>query len=95
MPSRSARYSGSDRPACRMNHTGVCGTGSRRQARSSGLSSTDGRVSGTPGSCHDDCSPHPIDSSATPPSASPTPVHWTGRSRSCSTQRASMTVMTG
>src|SRR6476660_2762843 len=33
MPSRTRRYSGSDRPAWRMNHTGVCGTGSRRQAR--------------------------------------------------------------
>lgn len=32
MPSRSRRYSGNERPACRMNHTGVCGTGSRRQA---------------------------------------------------------------
>ncbi|GHJ99975.1 hypothetical protein SY2F82_17730 [Streptomyces sp. Y2F8-2] len=32
MPSRTLRYSGSERPACRMNHTGVCGTGSRRHA---------------------------------------------------------------
>ncbi|GHH81282.1 hypothetical protein GCM10017771_02820 [Streptomyces capitiformicae] len=32
MPSRTFRYSGSDRPACRMNHTGVCGTGSRLHA---------------------------------------------------------------
>ncbi len=32
MPSRTFRYSGSERPACRMNQTGVCGTGSRRQA---------------------------------------------------------------
>src|SRR5215212_3483491 len=32
MPSRTLRYSGSERPACRMNHTGVCGTGSRLQA---------------------------------------------------------------
>ena len=31
--SRSSRYSGSDRPAWRMNHTGVRSTGSRRQAR--------------------------------------------------------------
>src|SRR5690349_19410282 len=30
---RTLRYSGSERPACRMNHTGGCGTGSRRQAR--------------------------------------------------------------
>ena len=33
MPSRSARYSGSDRPAWRMYQTGVCGTGSPRAAR--------------------------------------------------------------
>ena len=32
MPSRRARYSGRARPAWRMNQTGVCGTGSRRQA---------------------------------------------------------------
>ena len=32
MPSRTARYSGNERPAWRMNHTGVCATGSRRQA---------------------------------------------------------------
>ena len=31
-PSRSLRYSGSDRPAWRMNQTGVCGTGSPRAA---------------------------------------------------------------
>ena len=31
--SRSARYSGSERPAWRMNHTGVRSTGSRRAAR--------------------------------------------------------------
>ena len=31
--SRIARYSGSDRPAWRMNHTGVRSTGSRRAAR--------------------------------------------------------------
>ncbi len=30
--SRIARYSGSDRPACRMNQTGVRSTGSRRAA---------------------------------------------------------------
>ncbi len=30
---RAARYSGSARPAWRMNHTGVRDTGSRRQAR--------------------------------------------------------------
>ena len=30
--SRSARYSGSERPAWRMNHTGVRSTGSRRAA---------------------------------------------------------------
>lgn len=32
MPSRTLWYSGSERPACRMNHTGVCGTGSRLHA---------------------------------------------------------------
>ena len=32
-PSRTLRYSGSDRPAWRMNHTGVCGTSRRRAAR--------------------------------------------------------------
>ena len=37
-PSRTARYSGSDRPAWRMNHTGVCGTGSPRAARRKALS---------------------------------------------------------
>ena len=31
--SRTARYSGSERPACRMNQTGVRSTGSRRAAR--------------------------------------------------------------
>ena len=34
-PSRTARYSGSDRPAWRMNQTGVCGTGCLRAARTS------------------------------------------------------------
>ena len=37
-PSRTARYSGSDRPAWRMNHTGVCGTARPAAAASSGLS---------------------------------------------------------
>src|SRR5215472_18345889 len=36
MPSRTRRYSGSDRPAWRMNQTGVNGTGSLRQARIKG-----------------------------------------------------------
>jgi len=31
-PSRTLRYSGSERPACRMYQTGVWGTGSLRQA---------------------------------------------------------------
>ena len=31
--SRIARYSGSERPACRMNQTGVRSVGSRRSAR--------------------------------------------------------------
>ena len=39
-PSRMARYSGSERPAWRMNHTGVCGTGSPRAARRNALSRT-------------------------------------------------------
>ena len=33
MPSRTFRYSGSDRPAWRMNHTGVRDVASPRQAR--------------------------------------------------------------
>ncbi|MCP9965823.1 hypothetical protein [Actinomadura madurae] len=37
-PSRTRRYSGRERPAWRMNHTGVCGTGRRRQASRKGLS---------------------------------------------------------
>ena len=39
--SRRARYSGSDRPACRMNHTGVRSTGSRRHARTRSGSGSD------------------------------------------------------
>ena len=42
MPSRTRRYSGSERPACRMNHTGVCCTGSRRQARRKALEARSG-----------------------------------------------------
>ncbi|GAB1338485.1 hypothetical protein ACE1SV_50750 [Streptomyces sp. E-15] len=38
MPSRTLRYSGSERPAWRMNHTGVCGTGSRLHALRKALS---------------------------------------------------------
>ena len=38
--SRSARYSGSERPAWRMNHTGVRSTGSRRRARTRSGSDT-------------------------------------------------------
>ena len=33
MPARSSRYSGSERPAWRMNQTGVCGTRLPRAAR--------------------------------------------------------------
>ena len=36
---RAARYSGSDRPAWRMNHTGTWGTGWLRHARMKGASS--------------------------------------------------------
>src|SRR5271166_2152717 len=36
VPSRTRRYSGSERPAWRMNQTGVYGTGSLRQARMNG-----------------------------------------------------------
>ncbi len=43
--SRTARYSGSDRPAWRMNQTGVAGTGSRRHARRNSDSCT-GPVTG-------------------------------------------------
>ena len=48
-PSRSLRYSGSDRPAWRMNHTGVCGTGSPRAARSRAESWTRGSVEAADG----------------------------------------------
>ena len=41
-PSRTLRYSGSERPAWRMNHTGVCGTGSPRAARRNALSTSPG-----------------------------------------------------
>src|SRR3954447_8725569 len=45
---RTARYSGSDRPAWRMNHTGVWGAGWRRQARRNGWSAaTDTRPDST------------------------------------------------
>ena len=37
-PWRRARYSGSERPACRMYQTGVCGTGRPRVARMNTLS---------------------------------------------------------
>src|SRR3954447_12920143 len=43
-PSRTLRYSGSDRPAWRMNHTGVWGTGSPRAARKKAESWTCGSV---------------------------------------------------
>ena len=41
-PPRNARYSGSDRPACRMNHTGGVGPGRPRAARTSGESAVVG-----------------------------------------------------
>src|SRR5215471_18455016 len=51
--SLTARYSGSDRPACRMNQTGVAVTGSRRQARrnsdSSGVPVTTAIIRVSPG----------------------------------------------
>jgi hypothetical protein len=58
---RAARYSGSDLPAWRMNQTGVCGTGWRRQARRKGDSLvgavTQMIVSQAPG--HADRNPRP------------------------------------
>jgi hypothetical protein len=42
MPARTFRYSGNERPACRMNHTGVCGTGSPRAALRKALSASPG-----------------------------------------------------
>ena len=54
MPSRTARYSGSERPAWRMNHTGVRVTDSRRAARTRSLWRVAvGAVVGTGQSCHD------------------------------------------
>ena len=53
MPSRTARYSGSERPAWRMNHTGVRVTDSRRAARTRSLwRVSGGAVVGTGQSCH-------------------------------------------
>ena len=46
MPSRTLRYSGSERPAWRMNHTGVCGVGSLRAARRKAESCSSGSVVG-------------------------------------------------
>src|SRR6267378_1124285 len=51
---RRARYSGSERPAWRMNHTGTLSTGWRRQAlrngeRASFAGSTGGMARGYPG----------------------------------------------
>ncbi len=43
-PSRTRRYSGSDRPACRMYQTGVWGTGSPRAALRNALSESSGRL---------------------------------------------------
>ena len=43
-PSRTLRYSGSERPACRMNQTGTCGTGSPRAALRNAEEATSGAV---------------------------------------------------
>ena len=48
MPSRTVRYSGSERPAWRMNHTGVCGPArSPRAARRNGAVGQSGVGSGS------------------------------------------------
>ena len=84
-PSRSARYSGSERPACRMNQTGVCGTGSppagaqERTVSGIGHASIVSRrpVTGQPA---------PAEAiSTTPASAATTPVSCTRLSRSACT----------
>ncbi len=49
VPSRSLRYSGSARPAWRMNHTGVCGTGCLRQARTKAESAVAARAAAASG----------------------------------------------
>ena len=46
MPDRAMRYSGSERPACRMYQTGVYGTGLRLQASRKGESPSAGVTSG-------------------------------------------------
>ncbi len=45
---RSRRYSGSTRPACRMNHTGVCSVDSPRHARRNGASRSSDPPVGAP-----------------------------------------------
>ena len=47
MPSRTLRYSGSERPACRMNQTGVWDGTSPRAAARKGLSASPGWGVGT------------------------------------------------
>ncbi|MFC5124780.1 hypothetical protein ACFPRL_15765 [Pseudoclavibacter helvolus] len=46
MPLRNSRYSGSERPACRMNHTGSVSGRSPRAARMSGASAVRPEESG-------------------------------------------------
>ena len=64
IPARTARYSGSDRPAWRMNQTGVRSTGSRRIARTSR-----DVVTATPGAL---ITAHPATAGARTPPADPT-----------------------
>ncbi len=104
VPCRTARYSGSERPACRMNHTGVCATGSRRQAARKAES-----ASGSGVCVRSAMSPprmpgigpvglsrcRPPRSAATPTRAAATPYCCTRASRSPCRNRASRIVATG
>jgi hypothetical protein len=58
-PSRTLRYSGSERPACRMNQTGVCGTASPRAARRNAESWTRGSVEAADGTGPSSQAPRP------------------------------------